>query len=235
MKRVTVMLIALVGLMAVTLMPCAAEGTGGWLLQRIQFAPGAISAVRYGALPPYGTDQWVAKIMGGQTLTVQLTSNYSTATFRVRGADGAVLADGRTNWSGTVPATQDYYITVQASVYGAPSYALTVTIPPLPVPVPVPQRRAFDGTFDGNEYIVELSQAYGCMAAECPVTGRLIHITAGAPEIANIQGTGNTVTGAIQFHTDLAGGQRLSGTLDAPSRTLSGTLSGYGPIRLVRR
>lgn len=234
MKRIIVLLIALVALIALTLTPVAAGGDNR-MPQRIAFAPGAISAVRDGALAANGTDQWVLRIMGGQTLTVQLTPSYGNGFFSLMGANGAVLADSETYWSETVPANQDYYITVQADGDSALNYTLAVTAPPLPHPAPVPSRRNYDGTFENNEYIVELSQALGCIKTECPISGRLLHLTAGAPEIVDIQGTANSVNGAVQFHADLAGGPYFSGTVDANGQTLAGTLGGYGPIRLVRR
>ena len=160
---------------------------------------------------------------------------YGSAAFDVVGANGVLVGNGTTYWRGMVPQTQDYYVTVRAYNHTAPHYALTVTAPPTPAPVPVPQRRDVNGTWDSPNHIVELNQAIGCLNAECPVTGRLIHIISGSPEIVSISGTANSISGTVSFHTELAGGQRFNGTVSANSRTLSGTLSGAGWITFARR
>jgi len=235
MKYVTLMIVALFAVAAVALTPHAADAAGYPYPQRINFAPSAISATVYGYLPVNGMNQWVLRIFGGQPLTVRLSAMYGNVTFDVAGANGALVGNGTTHWSGVVPQTQDYYITIHAYNNTAPRYTMTVTAPPAPAPVPVPQRRDVNGTWDSPNYIVELNQAIGCMNAECPITGRLIRITVGAPEIVNIQGTANSSTGAVSFNTELAGGQRFNGTVSADSRTLSGTLSGAGWLTLTRR
>jgi hypothetical protein len=233
-KRVTLM-VAILLAVAVALTPRAADAAGYPYAQRINFAPGAISATVYGYLPVNGVNQWVMRIFGGQTLTVQLSAMYGNAAFDVVGANGALIGSGTTRWSGAVPQTQDYYITIRAYNNTAPRYTMTVTAPPTPQPAPVPQHRDVNGTWDSTNYIVELNQAIGCMNADCPITGRLIHITSGAPEIVNISGAANSISGTVSFHTELAGGQRFNGTVSANSRTLSGTLSGAGWITFTRR
>lgn len=232
-KHVTLLVITLFA--AAALMPRAADAAGYPYAQRINFAPGAISAMVYGYLPVNGVNQWVLRIFGGQTLTVQLSAMYGNVTFDVVGANGAPVGRGTTHWSGVVPQTQDYYITIRAYNNTAPRYTMTVTVPPAPAPIPAPQRRDVNGTWDSPNYIVELSQAIGCMNAECPITGRLIHVTNGSPEIANIDGTANSTSGAVSFYAELAGGQRFNGTVSANSQTLSGTLSGTGWITFTRR
>jgi hypothetical protein len=234
MKRLILVTILIAGAVMAG-MPRNADAAGYPYPQRITFAPGAISATVYGALPMNGIDQWVLRIFGGQMLTVNLAPKYGIARFSVVGANGAQLISGTTFWSGVVPQTQDYYITIDAYNNTAPQYAMTVTAPPTPAPVPAPQRRDVNGTWDSPNYIVELNQAIGCMNAECPITGRLIHITDGAPEIVNIDGTANSNSGTVSFNTELAGGQRFNGTVSANSRTLSGTLSGAGWITFTRR
>jgi hypothetical protein len=229
MKRL--ILVAILIAVAVVMLPRNAQAAGYSTIERINFAPGAISATRYGAMTVNGTDQWILKISAGQTLTVRLSPTYGYTQFSVFGANGTHLGNGTTYWSGVVPATQDYYITVSAYNNTAPTYMLTVTAPP--APVPAPQRRQIDGTFDSNSYIVELNQAIGCLNAQCPIMGRLIHITAGSPEITNLNGSANTNTGAVSFSTD--GGQYFNGTMSANSQTLSGTLSGAGWITFTRR
>ncbi len=219
--------------MAMALVPHGASAAGYPTYERISFAPGAISATRYGAMTLNGTDQWIMKVSAGQPLTVQLAPTYGYVRFDVVGVNGVLIGSGTTYWSGVVPQTQDYIVTVSAYNNTAPTYAITVVAPPAPAPVPAPQRRQIDGTFDSNSYIVELNQAIGCMNAQCPIMGRLIHITAGAPEITNLSGSANSNNGAVSFSTD--GGQYFNGTMSANSQTLSGTLSGAGWITFARR
>jgi hypothetical protein len=233
MKRLILVTILVAGAL-MAWMPRNADAAGYPYPQRINFAPGAISATMYGALPVNGVDQWVLRIFGGQTLSVNLAPKYGTARFSVVGANGAQLISGTTFWTGVIPQTQDYYITINASNNTAPQYILTVTAPPAPAPVPAPQRRDVNGTWNSHEYIVELNQAIGCMNAECPVAGRLLHITSGAPEIVDVRGTANSDSGAVSFYAEVPGGQRFNGTVNADSRTLSGTLSDAGWITFSR-
>jgi hypothetical protein len=239
MKRLSWIAVALTALIVMALTPNSAAA-GYPALRRISFAPGTISATRYDSLRVNGVDQWVLGISAGQTLTVNLVPMYGNARLNIVGADGTLLITDRAYamfWTGQVPRTQDYYVEVIATNYSAPQYTLTVTIPPLrgPVPGPVPQRRNADGTWSGGDYIVELSQANGCWSAECPVTGRIIHITAGAPEIEDIQGSFKSNSGAVSFSVMIPGGQRFNGTVSPDSRTLAGTLSGVGTITLARQ
>ena len=234
MKRLILVTILVAGAV-MAWMPRNVDAAGYPYPQRINFAPGAVTTTMYSALPVNGEDQWVLRIFGGQTLTVNLAPKYGIARFSVVGANGAQLINGTTFWSGVVPQTQDYNITISAANNTAPQYALTVTAPPGPAPVPAPQRRDVNGTWNSQEYIVELNLAIGCMNAECPVAGRLIHITDGAPEIVDVSGTANSYSGAVSFYAEVPGGQRFNGTANANSRTLAGMLSGAGWITFSRQ
>jgi len=103
---------------------------------RIQFAPGAISAEVSGSAPPGGAVSYVLGAMAGQTMTVDLSFTQGLGLIVIWGADGTVLISDHaeaTEWTGVLPATQDYYIDVRAAA-GSPSlvYTLEVIIPPLP-------------------------------------------------------------------------------------------------------
>jgi len=103
---------------------------------RIQFAPGAISALVSGSTPPAGTVNYVLGAAAGQTMTVRLTVTQGLGLVVIWGADGVVLISDHaeaTEWTGVLPSTQDYHIDVRSAADG-PSllYTLEVIIPPLP-------------------------------------------------------------------------------------------------------
>ncbi|HXG64210.1 MAG TPA: hypothetical protein VNO70_03825 [Blastocatellia bacterium] len=95
--------------------------------KRIRFQRERTTAVLTGA-----TDSSVAYILGaraGQKMFVHLTSKSGNAEVMVQGADGAALqGESRPeDWSGTLPKTGDYRITV-ISTGGKTVYTLEVTI-----------------------------------------------------------------------------------------------------------
>ena len=107
--------------------------------KRISFAAGEISATATGDLPPYSVQRFVIKAAGGQTMNVGLSPSDGKAYMTIWGANGVVLAAYNTNttqWSGQLPASQDYFIEVRNTTGSGLKFALQVTIPPLnPTPV----------------------------------------------------------------------------------------------------
>ncbi len=102
--------------------------------ERISFAAGQVSAVRSGVLAGGISKQYIFKALGGQQSTILLTGPFgSDVNFSLRGAsDGVVYkapGDPAREWSGTLPRTQDYLITIFAS--GETAYTLELTILPL--------------------------------------------------------------------------------------------------------
>lgn len=101
---------------------------------RIQFASGATSATVSGELANGGTAPYVLQASAGQTMSVEVWSPNGDVYLAVSGAsDGQTLLEASANtteWSGKLPATQDYYLTLLAG-NGQTSYSITVTIPPL--------------------------------------------------------------------------------------------------------
>lgn len=102
--------------------------------ERINFAPGQVSAVRSGVLVGGAAKQYIFKALGGQVTTVLVTgAPGSDVNFSLRGAsDGVVYkspGDPSREWSSTLPRTQDYLITIFAS--GETAYTLELTILPL--------------------------------------------------------------------------------------------------------
>ena len=103
--------------------------------QRIQFAPGAISAEIGGSLPGNGIARYVLGASAGQQMSLNLTQSSAGghAILALWGADGAVFISGgvdATAWSGLLPLTQDYYIDVRSVTSSPVDYILDVTIPP---------------------------------------------------------------------------------------------------------
>ncbi|MBK8046519.1 MAG: hypothetical protein IPK16_04920 [Anaerolineales bacterium] len=134
------LLIAFV-LLSVSFGPASAQG-GQQRAQRINFAPGAISATRTGVLTMGGMDRYVLKASEGQTLSVVVASANNNVDLVIFGKDGTVLISDHadaTSWSGVLPSTQDYYIDVNAVDGTSANYTLTVTIPPEPPTPPQPQ------------------------------------------------------------------------------------------------
>lgn len=145
---------------------------------RIQFAAGGTSAVIDGDLQAGQTVYYVLKASATQTMSVKISSPNGDVYLGVFGADGSVLlqsADEDTIFSGTLPTTQDYYLSLTSS--GTTSYTLTVDIPPLQV-VPTANVTPVPGTFDPVA-------TYGDPTFEDPMTG------------GNINDWTNPVTGLL--------------------------------------
>lgn len=116
---------------------------------RIQFATGGTSAVINGNLEAGQTLYYILKASATQTMNVKVSSPNGDVYLGVIGADGIVLLGSEaedTTFSGKLPTTQDYYLSLTASA-GATSYTLTVEIPPL-VTGPTPNVTPVAGTFD---------------------------------------------------------------------------------------
>jgi hypothetical protein len=132
---------------------------------RIQFAAGGTSAVIDGELEAGKTVYYVLKASATQTMSVKISSPNGDVYLGVFGADNKVLLGSATHdtlWSGTLPTTQDYYLSLTAG-NGKTSYTLTVDIPPLVV-VPTANVTPVAGTFDPVA-------TYGKATFEDPMTG----------------------------------------------------------------
>jgi len=116
---------------------------------RIQFAAGGTSAVINGEMEAEQTLYYVLGASATQTMSVKVTSPNSDVYLGVFGADSQVFLTNSTQdtlWSGTLPTTQDYFISLTAS-NGKTNYSLTVDIPPLQT-IPTPNITPVAGTFD---------------------------------------------------------------------------------------
>jgi hypothetical protein len=112
-------------------------------VERIRFAPGAISATVYGSLQPPAARQYVLAALAGQSMTVQTNSN-GPFQLTVSGADGSTLGSTLANQPITVrlPRTQDYFLTLSPVGGAGADYTLQVTVvsstPPTATPTPRP-------------------------------------------------------------------------------------------------
>jgi hypothetical protein len=103
-------------------------------IQRIRFAPGTISATVSGQVVPGGNNEYVIKASANQQMLISTSAEEQAVAISVAGADGTVLQSsmgGSSNFSGELPSTQDYFITVSIQGEGFADYQLTVTIEPL--------------------------------------------------------------------------------------------------------
>ncbi len=149
MKRLMVWLVCAAVLLA-ALAP--ANTATAQSAQRINFAPGSISATVNGAVSPGQPVQYVLRALAGQTMTIQTNS---TGPFRlsVSGANGAALgyADANQTFQTVLPANQDYYIFLQSPTdVGTAWYTMQVTVVsqgPRPTATPVPQPQTQRITF----------------------------------------------------------------------------------------
>ena len=117
--------------------------------QRIQFAPGAVSKTIASNVQAPNRNRYVLRAMAGQEMTVEIASPGQVVNFAVSGVDDGQPYKRLDNedrfWSGSLPATQDYLITV-VTANGNPAYLLTVTVitpAATPPPVSTPMRIRF--------------------------------------------------------------------------------------------
>jgi hypothetical protein len=100
--------------------------------KRLQFASGSISTTVQGNLAANGIDVYTLRALAGQTMSVNITSS-TLVLLAVSGADGNVLKSsgaGSSNWSGSLPTTQDYILTLSAASGAPTTYTLQITVPP---------------------------------------------------------------------------------------------------------
>jgi hypothetical protein len=100
--------------------------------QRIQFPPGFTSTTVWGYVDSATPVRYVLRALAGQSMSVNLTTQHNyPASVTIRNQQGAVMgaANAGVNWSGYLPATQDYYLDVQVPA-GSPgdNYSLWVGI-----------------------------------------------------------------------------------------------------------
>jgi hypothetical protein len=99
--------------------------------QRIVFRPGAVSAAVSGRVVQGAAKNYVLKASGGQRMRVTASARQPGVVLAVYGADGTVLMSsmaGSPTFDGTLPSTQDYFISLTAGGRGAFEYSMQVTV-----------------------------------------------------------------------------------------------------------
>lgn len=97
-------------------------------LEKIEIAPGGISAIKEGNLQDQNRQPYLLEASQGQIMTVTLTgTGVRMNLLRANGQPIADSAQDTSTWSGELPATEPYKI----EVTGSGAYALNVTITPL--------------------------------------------------------------------------------------------------------
>jgi hypothetical protein len=102
------------------------------LVTRIRFAPGTTSATVSGYVQRNSAYRYVLRAIGGQMMEVTTASPGSDVNLTILGLDGTLLksySDGRSNWQGELPSTQDYFLEAIAMGDGT-TFQLTVSIAP---------------------------------------------------------------------------------------------------------
>jgi hypothetical protein len=97
---------------------------------RVKFPRGRTTAILKGTLSPDMPRHYALKARAGQTMTVHLASPGKKARFTLYPSGQAHPLDGakdRMDWSGELPDSGDYVITVMP-VSGRANYTLEVTI-----------------------------------------------------------------------------------------------------------
>jgi len=110
--------------------------------ERITIPTGGDTAVVSGSLAPTVPKQYIFRASAGQTVRILLSAlPAGNANFSLSGvSDGFVYkqaSDPLREWTFTVPTTQDYLITLLATL--ASTYTLELYISPFPTPPPSPQ------------------------------------------------------------------------------------------------
>ncbi len=109
--------------------------------ERIEFAPGVTSVTLQGSIFPIGDKRYMLHGHASQTMSLTVTSPYDHVFLSCYGSDGAVLVsvlDETTSWTGELPRTLEYMITLVSIAGNETTYTLQVdmTIPPTPTPGP---------------------------------------------------------------------------------------------------
>ncbi len=126
--------------------------------KRIQFQPGSTGGTTHGDLPAKERARFVLRAAAGQQMTVTLTTGAEDidSYLYIWSADGSVftLTAPSKEWSGLLPATQDYFIELVSVSDQALTYQLTITIPPAPTPQAVPTKEKVEGPNIAKDQII---------------------------------------------------------------------------------
>lgn len=100
---------------------------------RIEFTAGGTSTQLSGMLASGSLDHYVLRAEANQQLNTTIYPP-GAVSVAVIGADGTVLKsdlDNTSDWTGVLPASQDYFIDVRSMITSDTEYTLEISIPPL--------------------------------------------------------------------------------------------------------
>jgi hypothetical protein len=139
---------------------------------RIKFASGATQSVSQGTLQAGESRTFALKAAKGQILIASVESPAQDVHLTISGRDGTtVLAPGQDAFSGTLPATQDYYFRLKAA--GTDSFTLNITVAARILFAPGAKNATLAGRTLGG-----LSVIYSAYALQ----GQKIHVTLDVPD-----------------------------------------------------
>ncbi len=95
--------------------------------RRVRFARGRTTTVIKDAVVRGTSDRYILRARAGQTLIVHITSLEDNAVFDLYAPGRRYLAQETTDWTGELPRSGDYVISV-GGTRGNATYALEVTI-----------------------------------------------------------------------------------------------------------
>ncbi len=102
--------------------------------QRVQFDPGAMGTTELGAITPGAPVIYLVGAQAGQSMNLKLTAKGGSAVaLGVKTPGGALLLDaaaGQTAWTGMLPESGDYTLTVTLVTSAPTNFTLSVLIPP---------------------------------------------------------------------------------------------------------
>ena len=133
MKRVNSALIARQVVAVLFICALAFSSVAQGVKKKVRFAQGASSATYRGAVVRGDRDRYYVSASRGQTMTVKITSLEKNAVFQIYFAgeqealEGAGEEDDATDWSGELPADNEYVIVV-GGTRGNATYTLKISI-----------------------------------------------------------------------------------------------------------
>ncbi len=98
---------------------------------RISFLAGATTAIVTGPIQAGGTQNYVLEAMQGQPMIVNVSSLHNDVTLAIKTQGGTTLlsiASAQSTWQGSLPQTEDYYLTLRGGA-STEDFTLNIVIP----------------------------------------------------------------------------------------------------------
>ncbi|HXF65007.1 MAG TPA: hypothetical protein VNK95_25495 [Caldilineaceae bacterium] len=195
----------------------AAPVAQGQPVQRIRFATGATGATVDGYVANGQAARYVLYALANQTMTVQAAYESAPVIATIFDRSGAVLgtASGRRRWSGVLPRSGDYYITVSTPYDATTYFSMRVEVvsqAPAPTPEPGPERIRFASGASSASVTGSLASGATKQYVLRALRGQVMSIQSwigGGPYRFTVQGSNGVHLGSAN------GGETWTGTLPA--------------------